>query len=383
MSTAIKSILVVIAVAAVALGAWFLVAKPPAAVSPAGQVVQLDGPTMGGDWKVRLGKPVDEAKARSLTVAVQAVLDRVDGQMSTWKPASDLSKFNASAETGWVAVPPELAACVAEAQTVSRQTGGAFDVTVGPLVNLWGFGPRLGKPATAPGAGAAAAGAASRPGSGTPQVPSDAAIAVARQKVGYRQLEVRLDPPALRKARADSYVDLSGIAQGYAADLVADRLAALGVADYLVDVCGEIRAAGFSGKDRPWRVGLQEPTADSHRVLRGVVLRDVSLATSGDYQIFFELDGVRYCHEIDPRTGRPIPEGLASVSVAHPSAAYADAMATALMVLGPTAGYDLCMKLDLAAFFVTRRAGRFETRATPAFERVLVSAATSRSAVNP
>lgn len=309
---------------------------------------------MGGTWSVRLGKPVDAAVAGPLNAAVQQALDRIDGQMSTWNPASGLSRFNAHRGTDWFVVPNDLAAVVAEAQQVAADTGGAFDVTIGPLVNLWGFGP--GRPATGP-----------------YKALSDAEIEAARADVGYHLLECRRSPPAVRKRQPEVYVDLSAIAQGYAADRVAADLDAAGVTDYLVEVCGEMRARGSSPLGRPWRVGIETPTPDVRRVLRTVELQDLSLATSGDYRnVRVDAAGRRYSHAIDPRTGRPAANGLASVSVVHESAARADASATALMVLGPDDGYDLARRSGLAALFVVRGEGRFEVRATPEFERVLL-----------
>ena len=336
---------------------WFAAADRgrPAAPPVAAPTDSLGGRTMGGTWSVRLGTPADPVAASRLTGLVQRTLDQIDGRMSTWNPASDLSRFNAHRGADWFAVPPDLAAVVAEAQQVAADTGGAFDVTVGPLVNLWGFGPA--RPASGPAA----------------VVPPDADIAAARVAVGHHLLECRPSPPALRKLRPEVYVDLSAIAQGYAADRVAADLDAAGVTDYLVDVCGEMRARGSSPAGRPWRVGIETPTPGVRRVLRTVELRDVALATSGDYRNFRVDDaGRRYSHEIDPRTGRPADNGLASVSVAHPSAARADAMATALMVLGPAEGYAFARRSGLAAMFVVRGEGRFEVRATPEFERMLL-----------
>jgi thiamine biosynthesis lipoprotein len=344
--------------------------RPTDTGCPSAPQSQLIGSTMGTAWTVRLARPLDPAAAARLTADVQAVLDRVDGQMSTWKPASDLSRFNAYRGTDWFPVPPDVAAVVAEARAVSEATGGAFDVTVLPLVTLWGFGPGGADGGEGAATRQAAAGAATT--RAARRVPTDEEVARAKARVDYRRLECRADPPALRKLDPDVSVDLSAVAPGYAADLVAARLDATGVADYLVDVSSEIRARGRSAHGRPWRVGIQAPVPDTLRPLRGVELSNLALSPSGDYQNFFDEGGRRYSHEIDPRTGRPAAHDLASVAVAHPSAARADAMATALMVLGPDAGYDLAVSQNLAGFFIVRKGGRFETRATPAFEPLLV-----------
>lgn len=375
------------------------------AADPSGGQLQLVGTIMGTAWTVRLRKPLDPPAAAKLQAEVQATLDRLDGQMSTWKATSELSRFNAYRGADWFAVPADLAAVVAESRAVSEASGGAFDVTVAPLVTLWGFGPGgeehgvdpgpgvRDEPATRQAVGRAATSDATTPNEAsryaTPiativepvdasatrpvrRVPPDEAIARAKARVDYHKLEVRLTPPALRKLAPDLAVDLSAVAPGYASDRVADLLNAAGIADYFVNLSSEIRARGQSPRGGPWRVAIQQPIPDTVRVLRIVALPNLALSPSGDYQNFFDEGGKRYCHEIDPRTGRPIDHALASVAVVHPSAARADAMATALMVLGPDAGYDLAVRMKLAAFFVARKDGRFETRATPAFEPLLL-----------
>jgi thiamine biosynthesis lipoprotein len=328
--------------------------------SPAAEPVAIiDGPTMGSHWLVKFGKPLDAAAAERHRLAVQSILDRIDGEMSTWKLHSDVSRFNAFRTSDWFPVRAELAATVATSQQISAEADGAFDITVAPLVNLWGFGPQRESPATAESNG--------RP---IRRVPTDESIAAAKQHVGYQLLEVRTNPPALRKLDPQVQIDLSAIAQGYAADQVAAYLDAAGVADYLVD-CGEIRARGNTPRGRPWKVGVENPTPNTLRTLGGLELRDTALATSGDYKNFFEQDGVRYSHEIDPRTGRPIQHRLAQVCVAHPSAVHADAMATALIVLGPEAGHELADRKGLAALFIIRGEGKFEIRATSAFRPMM------------
>jgi thiamine biosynthesis lipoprotein len=326
--------------------------KPPALMNFAEKTqstsFSLSGVTMGGTWSVKIIRLPTTMSREALETSVSNLLHRLDQQMSIWKPDSDLSRFNQYRGSDWYAVPPELAEVVAAAQRVSDETGGAFDATVGPLVLLWGFGPR-------------------RAGVQIGQIPPDDAIAAARKHVNYHLLECRLSPPALRKHDPDLYVDLGGIAKGYAADVVAGYLQSLGVRDYLIAIGGELRAAGVSGNGRPWRVGIETPTPDVRRIFRTLELRDGSLSTSGDYRNFFDAGGKRFCHEIDPHTGRPIENGLASVSVMHASGTYADAMATALMVLGPREGFELACRLKLAALFTVRRSDRFETLRTPEF----------------
>lgn len=317
----------------------------PAAASP--RAWTLDGPTMGTTWSVQVPRPPAELDRAALAADVEAVLTAVNQQMSTYEADSLLSRFNASSGTDWFPVSNELAAVVAHALAVSEASGGAFDVTVGPLVNLWGFGPdgRL------------------------EQVPDQAAIDAARAHVGHAQLAARQHPPALKKADARLFVDLSAIAKGHATDRVAALLDARGVGDYLVEIGGELRARGANAGGQPWRLAIEEPLTGTRAIHRVLGLSDAALATSGDYRNFFERGGVRYSHTIAPRTGRPVTHGLASVSVVAPNTTHADAMATALLVLGPEKGFELAEREGLAAYFIERDGEKFAVRHTSAFAR--------------
>jgi thiamine biosynthesis lipoprotein len=190
--------------------------------------------------------------------------------------------------------------------------------------------------------------------------------------VGYEKLEMRASPPALRKAAAGVAIDLDGIAPGWAVDRLAERLEALGVRDYLVEIGGEVRARGDSPEQRRWRVAVEKPLA-GERVAQAVIeLGNNGVSTSGDYRDYREMDGRRISHTIDPRTGLPVAHRLASVTVVHASVAAADAWATALMVLGPEEGMALARREGLAALFVEhgRRAGEFDEAETPQFARL-------------
>jgi thiamine biosynthesis lipoprotein len=242
-----------------------------------------------------------------------------------------------------------LAEAVGEAESMSRASGGAFDVTMGPLVRAWGFG-----------AGAVEERAA----------PAPAEIERLRASVGYRKLELRLGPPALRKSVPTLHVDLDGIAPGIAVDRIVAGLERLGVGDYLVELGGEVRARGRSPAGRPWRVAVEAPLPGERRPWTLVELDRVAVSTSGDYRDFRELDGRRISHTIDPRTAAPVVHELASVTVLHASAASADAWSTALMVLGPEEGMALARRVELAALFIARMPdGTLAESATPEFER--------------
>lgn len=312
-----------------------------------GAILELQGRTMGTSYSVQVASPPPDLDPESLRQSIAAELARVNAQMSTYAPDSNLSRFNRSDSTDWIAVPSELAEVVTEAQRVSRLSDGAFDVTVGRLVNLWGFGPER------------------HPG----RVPAPETIARGLARTGYHKLSVRSAPPALRKSQPGLSVDLSAIAKGYAVDCLARLLDQRGLGNYLVEVGGELRASG-QHPERPWRVAIERPESHERAVFRVLALHDIGMATSGDYRNFFEQDGVFYSHTINPRSGRPVDHRLASVTVLDASCMRADALATALLVLGPTRGLALAEEQGIAAFLIERLEAGDRARASTAFERL-------------
>lgn len=303
----------------------------------------LSGNTMGTYYQVTAHCASDPA------AVVERTLEAVDGEMSTYREDSALSRFNRAPVGEWVEVPGTLADVIAAAETLSAESDGAFDVTVGRLVNLWGFGPE--------------------PRDG---VPAPADVAAARDRVGHRHVTMARDPPRLRKD-LDVYVDLSAIAKGHGVDRVVEVLAAFGCDAVLVDIGGEVRGVGASPAGRPWRIGVEVPDPRSHGgIERIVVLENAALATSGDYRNFFQADGRRYSHTIDPSTGYPVTHDLASVTVLHESTMWADGYATLLDVLGPERGYEFAARHGLAALFISRREDGFEERYTDAFAALLI-----------
>jgi thiamine biosynthesis lipoprotein len=311
-------------------------------------VLEFGGPTMGSTYEVKIAggrltsSGMLELEARE---AVRAAFDVVVARMSTYLPASELSRFNEHAARTPFAVSADTFGVFALARQVSAATDGAFDVTVAPLVDAWGFGPEKRQ-----------------------SVPAPAVIAALEARVGWRQLALDAGNGTLAKAQPGVRADLSGIAKGFGVDQAARALDALAFADYLVEAGGEIRARGRNPEGRPWQIAIERPDAVPQRAHLVVPLVDQSIATSGDYRIYFERDGVRYCHEVDPRSGEPIANGLASVSVVARECAFADAMATALIVLGAEAGYALAEAQGIAAHFILRAPnGTFVDRSTPAF----------------
>ncbi len=314
------------------------------------RVLALHGSTMGTSYSVQLVAPPAELDRNALAEQIDARLADIDGLMSTYQASSELSRFNNSRTTDWFPVSPELVAVIEAARAVSEASAGAFDVSVGPLVNLWGFGP-------APSAD---------------DIPTADEIQTALARVGWRQLEVQAQPPALRKSRPDLYVDLSAIAKGYAVDQLAGLIEAQGLIDYLVEIGGELRGRGVNGRGAPWRIAIERPDASQRAVFQVVALRDLGMATSGGYRNFVEIDGQRYSHTIDPASGRPVSHRLASVTVLADECMQADAWATALLVLGPERGLALAEQRGLAALFIEHAreasAGEaFVTQATAAF----------------
>jgi thiamine biosynthesis lipoprotein len=334
-----------------AVGAATLLAgcgqRPGTAAAPA---YEFGGPTMGSTFGVKIaGEHLAPARAAGAQQAVRGALDGVVAKMSAYLPDSELSRFNRHAGRAPVAASADTLAVFALAQQVSAATGGAFDVTVAPLVDAWGFGPDK-----------------------THRVPPFATRGALRAQVGWTRLAVDAAAGTLAKADPDVRADLSGIAKGFGVDQAARALDACGVTNYMVEAGGEIRSRGRNAEHRPWQIAIERPDALPQRAHLIVPLTDLSIATSGDYRIFFERDGERYCHEIDPRTGAPIRNRLASVSVVARDCAWADAMATALIVLGPDDGYALAEALGIAAHFILRAPegaadGGFVNRSTPAF----------------
>jgi thiamine biosynthesis lipoprotein len=298
--------------------------------------VQLDGPTMGTTYSITITRLPEGVRRAEVEEAIASVLQAADRHLSGWNDASELARINAVRSTDWLPVSPILFAVVEQAYAVSAASGGAFDITVGPLVRTWGFG-----------AGA----------QNDPPAPTDEAIQRLSAEVGFAKLGLRDAPPALRKAVPGLSLDLDGIAPGWAVDQIAARFDALGIQDYLVELGGEVTARGQSPQQRPWRIAVEKPVAGQRSPQALIELNGVGVSTSGDYRDYRDLDGRRVSHTIDPRTGRPVAHDVASVTVVGASVAEADAWATAMMVLGPQEGLEIARRLGLAVLFVQHGSG--------------------------
>lgn len=321
-----------------------------AALSGCGQSVErFGGPTMGSSYTVQFvptGKAPDAAR---LKVEVDAILASLDQQFSTYRDDSVVSRFNSLPAGACMALPADMLALWRYGEQLSQQSGGAFDLTVEPLMNLWGFGPQ----------------------SRSEKVPDAAALERQRARVGHQHL--RLNGDQLCKD-VDAQLDFDSIVAGYAVDQVSARLAELGLTDYLVEITGELKAVGHKPDGTPWRIALEVPSGERERqVERSVALDGIGLSTSGDYRNYFEEGGQRYSHTFDPRTGAPVRHALAAVTVAEAQALRADGLSTLLMVLGPEEGYTFAERNGLAAFFIVRQGKGFVTRATTRFEALFPS----------
>lgn len=304
------------------------------------------GLTEGTSFHIKVSKLPESVISEQLKHQIMELLDEINGQMSTYLEDSELSSFNQNTSTDWVPVSAPLFIVLKEAQRISQLTNGAFDVTVGPLVNLWGFGPDPTKFAA----------------------PDDALIQERLNKIGYNYLSIKEEESlAVKKTMPDLYVDLSAIAKGYTVDQVGLLLEKNGITDYMVEIGGEIRVRGKNASSEPWHIAIEQPTSNERVIEKVVGITDIAMATSGDYRNFFEANGVRFSHAIDPRTGRPITHKLASITILSKTTMEADALATAIMVLGPDEGYKFAERHNIAAFFIIKKDSGFDEKSTRAF----------------
>ena len=306
----------------------------------------INGPTMGTWYNIKYQLPNEtEITETALQSKVERVLNDVNQKMSTYVSDSELSEFNRAAVGKGFSLSTETVEVLRISKEVHRVSRGAFDPTVGPLVNLWGFGPEK-KP---------------------DEIPSAAEIANALSLVGVEAISLT-DKSATK--RAPRSIDLSAVAKGYAVDKLAELMISEGIVRFMVEVGGEIRVGEKKMSGDSWQIAIEEPSTLGRSVQKVVSISNVGLATSGDYRNYFEKDGKRYSHTIDPATGYPIQHRLASVTVIHKSCAYADAFATALSVLGPDKGFELAVELDLAVYMLVKKPGDdsgFEVLQTESF----------------
>jgi thiamine biosynthesis lipoprotein len=317
---------------------------------------------MGVEYRLKfwraLETPSRTSDVKRIEEVVADLMRSIDREMSTYRADSEISRFNRGKAELWHPVSARLAHVVHRAMEFSAATGGAQDCTVGPLVRLWKFGPYLNSLTTT---SETVAGA-----------PTNEQIHSALRTVGSEFVEVREQSPALLKHQAAVELDLSSIAPGYAVDLIGELLDSYGYKNYLVDLSGEIRGCGTRPDMTEWHVAIERPSLEKVGLSRVIPVRDICLATSGDYRRVRYVSGEALAHVIDPRTGRPLPVRGFAVTVLASNCLEADALATALLVMGPTAGYDWCIERDAAALFQSKdsRGDELIEHETPRFRRL-------------
>ncbi|MBD1388833.1 FAD:protein FMN transferase [Neiella sp. HB171785] len=311
--------------------------------------VEIQGQTMGTYYVVKLVVTnADEIDADAIKLKIDERLIDLNRSMSTYDPESELSRFNQQSSTDAVVISNQLAFVLDEAIRLGELTDGALDVTVGPLVNLWGFGPE-GRPE---------------------QVPSAEQISDARRRIGLDKIE--LSGGGLRKFNDDVYVDLSAIAKGYGVDEISDLVTRLGFDNSMVDIGGELRVKGHNRNRKSWRVAIEKPVTTERAVQQIVEVSNLGMATSGDYRNYFEQDGQRFSHTIDPASAKPIAHKLVSVTVLHPSSMTADGIATALMVMGDEQGLAWAESIELPVYMIIKTDDGFAAKYTQSMAQYLV-----------
>ena len=303
------------------------------------------GPTMGSTYSIKYVRHTGLPAPDEVRVKVEQILADIDRQMSTYRSDSDIERFNQLPANHCQKMPAPVLELVRVGEQLAVQSDGSYDLTVEPLLNLWGFGPQARGE----------------------KIPTAEALAEARKRVGHQHL--RIEGDRLCKDAAVE-VDFDSIAAGYAVDTIAASLEAMGIHDYLAEATGELKASGKKPDGSPWRIALEEPRDDQQVAERIITVDGYGVSTSGDYRNFFEQGGRRFSHTFDALTGAPVSHTLASVTVIHPSALMADGLSTLLLILGPQRGWDYAEKHDVGAFFVIRADTGFVTRSNHAFERL-------------
>ncbi|MDA0127136.1 FAD:protein FMN transferase [Vibrio sp. MarTm2] len=310
---------------------------------PAEQV-HLTGPTMGTTYNIKYISADGVPSPEVLQKEVDRLLEEVNDQMSTYRKDSELSRFNQSQSADAFEVSPQTATVVKEAIRLNGLTQGALDVTVGPLVNLWGFGPEA------------------RP----EVVPTDEELAARKAMTGIEHLSVVGN--TLQKSIPNLYVDLSTIAKGWGVDVVADYIQSQGIQNYMVEVGGEMRLKGLNREGVAWRIAIEKPSVEERAIQEIIEPGAMAIATSGDYRNYFERDGVRYSHIINPATGKPINHKVVSVTVLDKSSMTADGLATGLMVLGEEQGMKVAEENNIAVFMIVKTDDGFKELASSAYK---------------
>jgi thiamine biosynthesis lipoprotein len=314
--------------------------------APKEQETHITGPTMGTTYNVKFA-PVDGVDKQKLTQQIEQTLIDINQLMSTYIPESELSRFNQWRSVEPFSMSAQTLYVLNEAKRLGAMSAGLLDVTVGPLVNLWGFGPQ------------------SRP----VKIPTDELINTTKQQIGLDQLII--GETWASKTQPSLYVDLSTIAKGYAVDQLAELLVASNITNYLVEIGGEMRLSGLKASGIPWKIAIEKPETNQRSIQKIISIGTNAVATSGDYRNYYEENGVRYSHLINPNTGYPIHHNLVSVTVVHSSSMTADGLATALNVMGKEKALELAHTYNIAVLLITREKGGYREYTSPKFEQLV------------
>jgi len=298
----------------------------------------IKGKTMGTTYHIVVVHPKEQnIDEKSLQTNIDLLLEELNRQVSTYLPNSQINQFNRSKHLTWTKVDKDFFSIVQTAKKISKNSNGALDISISPLVDLWGFGFKPQK-----------------------NVPTDNQIKDMMPYIGHHLLELYSENTSLRKAHPNLKIDLSAIAKGFAVDKISNLLNSNGFKNHLVEIGGELKASGLNQTDEKWRIAIEQPDQSSTISQKGLEISNRAVATSGDYRNYFVEKGVRRSHIIDPKIGYPIKHNLASVTVLHDSAMLADAYATALLVMGDEKGKLFAKEKNLDVLMIIRKENKFE-----------------------
>ena len=304
------------------------------------EILALNGLTMGTTYSVKINADNAFVEKNQISDDIDEILSEINQSMSTYIKESELSNINFSTISDWQSISDDLFEVIDHAINVSLKTNGAFDITIAPLVNLWGFGPDKFQD----------------------KIPTDEIVELTKKNTGYKKISIDKSLKKISKLDPNLHIDLSGIAKGFAVDKIARYLDKRGFKNYLVEIGGELIGKGLNKDNEIWQIGIENPDNNSDTIKRIIQLKDMAMATSGNYMNYFEKDGIRYSHTINPVTGKPIKHKLASVTVLDNSAMNADALATAFMVLGSEKALSLANNLEIAIYLIIKDGKRFEEK---------------------
>ncbi|HOK10559.1 MAG TPA: FAD:protein FMN transferase, partial [Candidatus Hydrogenedens sp.] len=314
---------------------------------PPYNIFSFSGTTMGTTYRVKIILPKGQIMPEGTGEKIHNCLSKIDNLMSTYKPDSELSRFNQYRDEAPFPVSPETREVFRISLDIAQQTDGALDITVFPLVEIWGFGPRT-----------------------VEQPPTREQVEAELKRVDYRKIEIV--PEGIKKHNPEVKCDFSAVAKGYAVDKVAEILDQNAFNSYMIEVGGEVRVKGEKFLGTAWNIGIERPISIEHSAFLAIQLKDLAMATSGNYRNFYIWEGKKYSHEIDPHTGYPIPNTIASVSVIHPSCAYADAYATAFMVMGKEKAFRFAEENHIPALFIYPiNETQFKEQSTSTWEKIV------------